>query len=138
MAHMSHCSNYLGKKLRDYGYDIADVHGQISLTHQIFIRCSKEEMDTIYNNAYSCEVTLNKKHKDLFLGYGIRLGTQEIARYDWNDTTLDKIAFIVSQLSKKDINVIHVKQMVGELPEKKIHYACTNEEIERFKKLMNI
>lgn len=42
MSHMVHCSNYLGNKLRDYGYDIADVHGQVSATHQIFIRCSKE------------------------------------------------------------------------------------------------
>ena len=88
MSHMVHCSNYLGKKLRDAGYDVADIHGQISATHEIFIRCSKDEMDTIYDNAYKCEVTLNKKHKELFYGYGIRLGTQEIARYDWNDEAL--------------------------------------------------
>lgn len=99
MSHMVHCSNYLGNKLRELGYDIADVHGRISETHQIFIRCSKEEMDTIYDNAYKCEVTLNKKHKALFYGYGIRLGTQEIARYDWNDDALDTIATIVHMLS---------------------------------------
>ncbi len=51
MSHMVHCANYLGKKLCDYGFDIANWHGQISSTHQIFIRCSKEEMDTIYDNA---------------------------------------------------------------------------------------
>ena len=100
MSHMVHCSNYLGKKLRDYGFDVSDWHGQISSTHQVFIRCSKEEMDLIYDNAYKCEVTLNKKHKDLFLGYGIRLGTQEIARYDWNDEALDKVAIQISMLMK--------------------------------------
>ncbi|MBF0580405.1 NTP transferase domain-containing protein [Erysipelotrichaceae bacterium RD49] len=94
MSHMIHCSNYLGQKLREFGFDIADWHGQISSTHQIFIRCSKEEMDLIYDNAYKCAVTLNKKHKDLFLGYGIRLGTQEIARYDWNDEALDKCCLL--------------------------------------------
>lgn len=138
MSHMVHCSNYLGEKLREKGYDIADVHGQISETHQIFIRCSKEEMDTIYDNAYKCEVTLNKKHKSLFLGYGIRLGTQEIARYDWNDEALDKIADVIEYLSNPEIDVDAVKAIIQSLPEKKIHYTFPRETIERFEQLMTI
>ncbi|MBQ9265047.1 MAG: NTP transferase domain-containing protein [Clostridia bacterium] len=136
MSHMVHCSNYLGQKLRDYGFDIADWHGQISSTHQIFIRCSKEEMDLIYDNAYKCEVTLNKKHKDLFLGYGIRLGTQEIARYDWNDEALDKIAYIVKELANPEIDVKAVLDMVHSLPEKEIHYTFPEEVFEKFDALM--
>lgn len=135
MSHMVHCANYLGEKLRMYGYDIADVHGQISATHQIFIRCSKEEMDTIYDNAYKCEVTLNKKHKKLFYGYGIRLGTQEIARYDWNDEALDKVAKIVAKLSDKDIDIDCVRNSIQELPDKTIKYCFGDEIIERFKDL---
>lgn len=136
MSHMVHCSNYLGEKLKAAGYDVADVHGQISTTHQIFIRCSKDEMDTIYDNAYKCEVTLNKKHKDLFLGYGIRLGTQEIARYDWNDSALDTVAEVVIQLSNKEIDVERVKEMISTLPEKRIKYTFDDEVVNRFKKLM--
>lgn len=138
MSHMVHCSNYLGEKLRDLGYDIADIHGRISATHQIFIRCSKEEMDTIYDNAYKCEVTLNKKHKDLFCGYGIRLGTQEIARYDWNDEALDIIAKVVHMLSNINVNIDKVHQLIQQLPEKKIHYAFDEEKVKRFKGLMLI
>ena len=136
MSHMVHCSNYLGKKLRDAGYDVADIHGQISATHEIFIRCSKDEMDTIYDNAYKCEVTLNKKHKELFYGYGIRLGTQEIARYDWNDEALDIVTEVLIQLSNKNIDVDNVKNLIASLPEKKIHYAFGEEVVERFKRLM--
>lgn len=132
MSHMVHCSNYLGQRLRTYGYDIADVHGQISATHQIFIRCSKEEMDTIYDNAYKCEVTLNKKHKQLFYGYGIRLGTQEIARYDWNDEALDKVAKIVAQLSDKDIDIDGVRKSIHKLPDKIIKYCFADEVIDQF------
>ncbi len=138
MSHMVHCSNYLGARLREKGYDIADVHGRISETHQIFIRCSKDEMDTIYDNAYKCEVTLNKKHKDLFLGYGIRLGTQEIARYDWNDEALDKIAYIIEQLSNSDIDVKAVKEIIQTLPPKKVHYTFPDETVQKFEKLMRI
>ncbi len=136
MSHMVHCSNYLGERLRDAGYDVADINGQISQTHQIFIRCSKEEMDTIYDNAYKCEVTLNKKHKDLFSGYGIRLGTQEIARYDWNDAALDIVADIVYMLSIKGVDVNDVKKKIAMLPNKTIHYAFSDQDIQRFRELM--
>lgn len=135
MSHMVHCANYLGANLRDRGYDVADVHGQISATHQIFIRCSKEEMDTIYDNAYKCEVTLNKKHKQLFYGYGIRLGTQEIARYDWNDAALDTITEILVHLSNKDIDIDTVRRLIDSLPPKKIHYAFSEDVISRFNEL---
>ncbi len=138
MSHMVHCSNYLGQRLRDYGFDIADWHGQVSSTHQIFIRCSKEVMDRIYDNAYKCEVTLNKKHKDLFLGYGIRLGTQEIARYDWNDETLDRIAYIVKELANPAINYKEVIEMVHSLPEKTVHYTFPKEVYDRFSTLMGL
>jgi len=136
MSHMVHCSNYLGQKLRDYGFDIADWHGQISSTHQVFIRCSKEEMETIYENAYKCKVTLNKKHKDLFLGYGIRLGTQEIARYDWNDETLDKVAYVVKELANPCIDVKSIIDIVHKLPEKVVHYTFPMEVYDKFKNLM--
>lgn len=136
MSHMVHCANYLGYKLREYGFDIADWHGQISSTHQIFIRCSKEEMELIYDNAYKCEVTLNKKYKDLFLGYGIRLGTQEIARYDWNDEALDKCAYVVKELANPNINVDEVLSIVHSLPAKEIHYTFPDEVFQKFDGLM--
>lgn len=136
MSHMVHCSNYLGKRLREYGFDIADVNGNISATHQVFIRCSKECMDTIYDNAYKCEVTLNKKHKTLFNGYGIRLGTQEIARYDWNDEALDIIANVIVELTKAECNVDFVKSMINSLPPKQIGFSFSDDVLDRFKKLM--
>ena len=34
MSHMVHCSNYIGKKLRNYGFDIGEFDGHISQTHQ--------------------------------------------------------------------------------------------------------
>ena len=136
MSHMVHCSNYLGQKLREYGFDIADIDGNISATHQIFIRCSKECMDTIYDNAYKCEVTLNKKHKTLFHGYGIRLGTQEIARYDWNDDALDIVAEVVKCLSDKNCDVETVKAKIKQLPPKTIKFAFDGDILGRFQKLM--
>ena len=65
------------------------------------------------------------------------MGTQEIARYDWNDEALDKIAEIVHMLSNKDLNVLEVRNLINTLPEKKIHYTFSDEVVERFKQLMD-
>lgn len=138
MSHMLHCSNYLGGKLREYGFDIADYKGQISATHQIFIRCDKETMDRIYENAYKCEVTLNKKHKALFNDYGIRLGTQEVARYDWNDEALDSVAYIVKELANPEIDCARIHELVQNLPEKTIHYTFPAETVNKFRELMSV
>ena len=64
-------------------------------------------------------MTLNEKHKVLFYGYGIRLGTQEIARYDWNDDALGKVAKILKMLSEPDLDTDKVKKNKNLLPKRK-------------------
>ena len=134
MEKMVHSANYIGQKLRDYGFTISDIHGRISETHQVHILTSKELMDTIYENASKCKITLNKKHKNLFHGYGIRLGTQELARYAWDDEALDIIALCIKKISEKDVNIDEVKRLMSELPSKEIHYAFPEKVINMFAK----
>lgn len=136
MSHMVHCANYLGGALASYGLDIADVGGKISSTHQIFIRTTKDTMETIYDNAYKCGVTLNKKRKQLFYGYGIRLGTQEIARYDWNDECMDAIAKVISMLTVQDAEIKSIREIINSLPRKELKYTFALEQVERFFDLM--
>ena len=136
MSQMVHSSNYLGMKLREYGFNVADIHGRISETHQIHIFTSKEVMDTIYENASKCKVTLNKKHKNLFHGYGIRLGTQEIARYNWDDSILDDIALVLNKLRDVDMDCKIVSDIVNNLPAKKLDFVFSDEEIASFVKFI--
>lgn len=132
MRQVLHSANYLGKRLQKLSFRVKEIQGRVSATHEIFIECSKEEMETIYDNAYKCQVTLNKKHKKLFSGYGIRLGTQEIARYDWNDAALDQVAVILGKLREKDLDVMAVRKIIAALPEKTIHYTFDADEYSRF------
>lgn len=132
MEKMVHSANYIGKKLRDYGFNVADIHGRISETHQVHIFTSKEQMDIIYENASRCKITLNKKHKNLFHGYGIRLGTQEIARYAWDDTILDNISLAIKMIAEKDADIDAIKKIVTSLPPKKVHYALPESYVKRF------
>lgn len=132
MKKMVHSANYIGSKLRDYGFVISDIHGRISETHQVHIFTSKETMDIIYENAAKCKITLNKKHKNLFHGYGIRLGTQEIARYAWNDEALDIIALAINKIANKDVDIEEVKKLVAKLPAKEVRYAFPKSYVDRF------
>lgn len=132
MKQVLHSSNYLGKKLKKMGFHVVEIQGRVSQTHEIFIKCAKDDMDTIYDNAYKCHVTLNKKHKTLFGGYGIRLGTQEIARYDWNDIALDQIAEILGKLRERDLDILEVRGMIAKLPAKEVKYAFDKEICDKF------
>ena len=70
--------------------------------------------------------------KELFNGYGIRIGTQEIARYNWDDNALDIVAKIVKLLSQKNIDIDRVLKLKNKLPEKKLSYTFLDKEINDF------
>ena len=138
MERIIYCSNYLGKKLEEYGYNIKTISdNKYSETHQVFIRTSADIMNRIYNNAVKYRVTLNKKEKKLFDQYGIRIGTQEIARYEWDDGVLDLISKILYRLSilDEEIDDEIIKKLIEELPEKNIRFAFSNEIVEKFKNI---
>lgn len=138
MKKVAHCSNYLGKKLKEIGFDIPMVDDKYSYTHQVFIRCNKDTMSRIYENAFKYEVTLNKKHKKLFDEYGIRLGTQEIARYNFDDKALDSISEIIKELSKEKCDEKYISKLIKSLPPKTIHFAYDKDIVDKFEELKNL
>ena len=77
------------------------------MTHQIFLLMSKDEADLFYSHALSYNVSLNQKHKRLFHDDGIRLGTQQIARFAWEECDIVNLAqllfFIKNNRPQKDI-----------------------------------
>lgn len=121
-------SNTLAKILHEkYDFYIPQKGAAYSHTHQIFLYLSKEITEIFFKNALTLGVTLNSKFKQLFNGSGIRLGTQEIARYNWNDMdTLNNIALILANLKYKDMDERAVKNQIAQLPPKKIYYTFDN------------
>ena len=112
-------ANILAEKMNNLGLRVANIAGKYTQTHQIFLKTTQEEMEQIYNNALKYGITLNKKNKPLFGGYGIRIGVQEIARYLWGEQELEMLAELVSLLRKTDINNNHIKAMISYLANKK-------------------
>lgn len=118
-------SNILSFKLSTmYDFHIPCKNDLYSQTHQIFLYLPYDTTRIFYNNALMLGITLNSKYKQLFHGSGIRLGTQEIARYKWNDEDiLDNIALILSELRYEAMDINKIKNLMERLPSKTIHYT---------------
>lgn len=114
-------SNSLARYMSESGFNIAKINNKhaFSQTHQIFVLTDEKECNAIYDNALRLNITLNKKHKPLFNGFGIRIGTQEIARYDWGNDELKSIAEILCAIKNPDVDETTIRKQIEELSAKK-------------------
>lgn len=126
-------TNSLGKLLENRNFDVCKVNEEYSKTHQLFLKCNKVEMDTIYRNSILSGVTLNKKERKLFGGYGIRLGVQEISRYGWNYNDLEVIANILTMLKEDEYDQNNFEAQLKLLSKKEIKFTFSQETINYFK-----
>jgi glycine/serine hydroxymethyltransferase len=121
--------NLLGAELEKRGLNVVRRGTVYTKTHQLFIEMPKSEMDIMFRNATEEHITLNTKKKPLFHGgYGIRLGQQEIARYNWNDEAIKQVAKILAMIAKPEYDSAMVQKLMSELPPKIIHFAFDESE----------
>ncbi len=121
-------ANLLGHELTLRGFNVTKKNGFYTQTHQVFLEMTKIGMETMYYNAVEEGVTLNTKEKLIFKGgFGIRLGLQEISRYNWNDSAIINIADILLLISQPNYNHHQVTALIKELPPKNIHFTFDQE-----------
>ena len=121
--HIVELSQALAAELEKRGFNVAHVGDLRSTTHQVFLLTDKEMMERIFANSLRYGITLNKKKKRLFHGFGIRLGTQEIARYDWPVESMQTVAEIIAEIAKPGVDSEKVVRLLHSLPEKKVQFA---------------
>ena len=112
-------ANMLGSELSRQGFSVAKLsHKVFTSTHQLFLLMNEEETNSFYLTAKQYNVTLNKKHKKLFDNDGIRIGTQQIARYNWNKPEVEILARLLYSI--KTHNTTEIKKIRNILIAKKI------------------
>ena len=120
-------ANKLGKYLENYNFNVAKIDAKTySNTHQLFILMTKDEADSFYITAQKYNISLNQKHKKLFADDGIRIGTQQIARFNWNDDDIALLAELF-YLIKKDNNSNRINEIRNQLITKKIPHFTFDE-----------
>lgn len=121
-------ANYLSKILeKEYNFSIGKQGTRFTETHQIFLLTSKTIQKNIYSNSIKHHISLNKKQKQLFRGTGIRLGLQEVTRYEWNEKEMHIIASILNETTKVPCNDNLICELKNSLPQKKISYTFPDE-----------
>ena len=130
-------SNMLAKELSGMGFDVGKNSRRWTDTHQVFIYTDEDTMNRIYNNGLRLGVTLNKKKKALFKGYGIRLGTQEIARYGWPVEEMKTVATVLQELAEKNLPDDRLRKHLMALPNKEIQYTFDQSINARFERFIN-
>jgi glycine hydroxymethyltransferase len=116
--------NLLGRELENYGLNVVKLNNIYTRTHQLFLEMPQNEMNIMFKNAIQEHITLNTKNKPLFHGnFGIRLGQQEISRYNWDDTVIKNIAKAVAMISKPEYDHTAVQKIMKNLPPKKIEFT---------------
>ena len=99
------------------------------------------EFDTnqFYYNAQKYNITLNQKHKKLFKNDGIRIGTQQIARYNWNQKDITCLAYLLFYLQNVDIHHEKILILRDYLISRKIpHFTFENISIESLRRIQFI
>lgn len=120
-------ANILGKKLENYGFNVAKIDDDTyTMTHQIFLLMEPEEADSFYIQALNYNISLNQKHKQLFHNDGIRLGTQQIARFNWTEQDIEILAKLLFAI-KNNSSLESIKTLRKELIAKKIPHFTYNE-----------
>ena len=122
--------NLLASQLEERKITVVNKNNLYTQTHQLFLEMPKNKMEIMFENAVHEGVTLNTKKKPLFRGgYGIRLGLQEISRYNWNDEAIKNIAEDLSLISNKDYDHRTIKSLIAALPAKKIQFTFEKDKI---------
>ena len=107
-------------------------NGDISKTHQMWLSINTLDLKELEKRAYSLGISFNIRHKKIYQSKGVRLGLQQIARYNWGDDAVEKISNIIYLLTRKNFNCKKIKNIIDLLPKKTIHFTFDNQTIEKF------
>ena len=95
-------ANFLAEKLAKCNFDIIKVAPKYTYTHQLFISMPENNARKFYNKCLDYGVSINLRNKELYKTCGLRIGTQEISRYGWNEKEMSTIAEILRDIRDND------------------------------------
>lgn len=91
-------ANFLATALVKNNFDIIKVAPKYTYTHQIFISMPESDARKFYNKCLDYGVSINLRNKKLYKTCGLRIGTQEISRYGWNEKEMFAISEILRDI----------------------------------------
>lgn len=120
-------ANVLAKALVKYDFNIIKASPKYTYTHQIFISMPENDAEKFYNKCLDYGVSINLRNKQLYKTCGLRIGTQEISRYGWNEAEMLIIAEILRDIRDNEQFSQDISQKINMLSSnKKICFTIDN------------
>ena len=121
---MQQLINSVAKKLETNKMDIIKTrNGLYSSTHQLWLSMPEKKLLKFEQNAIIAGVSLNIRRRRIYNYHGVRLGFQQIARYNWEDKDAEIIATILLNLCDNSCNHPKIQQLINLLSPKKVHFT---------------
>lgn len=121
-------ANILADALVKYNYNILKVPPKYTYTHQLFISMPKDDAEKLYNKCLDYGVSINLRNKRLYKTCGLRIGTQEISRYGWQDAEMLIIAKILRDIRDDNEFSQDISDRISKLSmDKKICYTIESD-----------
>ncbi len=128
-SNIVYTSNYLGKSLENNGFEVLKRNKVISETHQIFVSMNETEGKEFLEKCKKLKISLNFRNKKLYKNSGLRIGTQEIARYKWTDENLDELSQIFKSIYSGNIKDTELLNKIEIMAKNKNIYYTFNSDI---------
>lgn len=121
-------ANILADTLAKYNFTILKVPPKNTYTHQLFVSMPKYDAEKFYKKCLDYGVSINFRNKLLYKTCGLRIGTQEISRYGWQDTEM----LIIAEILRDIRDNVHFSQDISDRinklsVNKKICYTIKND-----------
>lgn len=121
-------ANVLADALVKYNFSILKVPPKYTHTHQLFISMPENDAKKFYNKCLDYGVSINFRNKHLYKICGLRIGTQEISRYGWQNEEMLIIAEILRDIRNNTQFSQDISNKINKLStNKKICYTINND-----------
>lgn len=128
----------LSQKLLQSGFNL--VGGErCSETHQIWISFSNQnELIAFFEACCHYGISVTKREKKIYNDFGIRIGLQEIARYNWEIDIIETIAIIFTAIKNNMPSEEITKHVNNFLNAKRtLNYTFSEAQVNHFKKSLH-
>ncbi len=105
----------LSNALEAEGMRVLQDGQRVTETHQVFLHVPENRVDAAYACALGTGITLNIKRKPLFRDTGLRLGVQEIARYEWAREDVARLGRVLAEVVRGAAEAKGLRAEVHEL-----------------------
>lgn len=131
------CTETVGRILKEKGVNVLTTReGDFTKTHQLWLSLPNEAECWFEKNIELSGISLNVRKRQIYNGYGVRLGFQQIARYNWNDNALKSVAEILLLAMDPKCNPKQIRQIIDTLPERKVNFTFDPKTVDVIKQKM--